>query len=146
MEENAVTDPTLNQPLRPKMLTILCILTFIGSGMNFFSSFTISVFHETFVTLGAVVAERFELPGIEMILNADPAFFWLSTIFYILSFTGAWMMWTLKKAGFHIYTISQILLILAPMYFFQLHGPALPDIILSGTFIILYSTHLKQMS
>jgi len=146
MEENQITDPTLNQPIRPKLLTILCILTFIGSGMNFFSSFMVSVFHETFMTVGAEVAERFELPGIDMILNANPAFFWLSTLFYILSFTGAWMMWNLKKAGFHFYTIAQILLILSPMYFFQLPGPALPDIILSGTFIILYSTHLKQLS
>ena len=65
---------------------------------------------------------------------------------YAGAFTGAFMMWKLKKTGFHVYTVSQIFLVLSPMYFFHLPVPYLLDVILSGMFIILYSYNLKYMS
>ncbi|MCK9421778.1 MAG: hypothetical protein M0Q38_04210 [Bacteroidales bacterium] len=133
------------KPKRPNLLTVLCILTFIGSGMNMLSSLIIAGFYDTFIEVVQVFAEKFKLPGIDSLLEANPRYFLFSGLFYAGALVGALLMFRLKKAGFHVYTIFQILLILSPMYFMHLSGPSIPDIIFSGTFILLYSTNLKFM-
>lgn len=130
---------------RTNLLTLLCILTFIGSGMNMVSSLFIAGFYDYFTEVAKVLAEKFNWPGIEAMLEVRPAFFLISGLFYASTIAGAVLMFRLKKVGFHIYTISQILLILAPMYFMNLRGPVFLDILFSGTFVLLYATQLKTM-
>jgi hypothetical protein len=137
--------PTPSVPKRPVLLTVLCILTFIGSGMNIFSGLIISLFHDTFLTIAEELSENLDLPGIEVILQAPPVFFLSSALLYAGSLTGAVMMWNLRRNGFHVYAISQILHLIAPMYFLKLAGPSIIDLIFSGIFIILYSLNLKFM-
>jgi hypothetical protein len=133
-------------PQRPTLLTVLCILTFIGSGMNLFSSLFIAGFYDVFVEIVQKFAEKFKLPGMDTLLEMKPMFFIVSGIFYAGSLVGAILMMRLKKAGFHVYTIFQILLILTPMYFMHLTSPGIPELMFSGLFIILYGTNLKFMS
>ena len=147
MMEELHPDPVPeNKPERPRLLVILCSLTFLGSGINFFSSIMITLFYDQFVVIAETMSKSFNLPGLEMILEGKSVFFALSAFIYIGSFAGAALMWKLKKAGFHVYLISQIFLILLPMYIFHLPMPSLLDMILSGVFIILYSSNLKYMS
>ena len=146
MEELKPDQVQETKPEHPKLLTILCSLTFLGSGINFVSSIMITVFYDQFIILAESITKSFHLPGLEMDLEGKSAFFAISALIYSVSFAGAILMWKLKKAGFHVYTISQILLILLPMYFFNLPMPSLLDIILSGSFIILYSSNLKYMT
>lgn len=133
-------------PKRPVLLMVLCILTFIGSGMNFISSIFIAVFFEPFTRLADEVVKSFNLPGIDLLKNSSPGFFAFTAVIFASAFAGAMMMWRLRKTGFHIYTISQILLILAPIYFNHQPGPSIQDIIFSGIFVVLYSTNLKIMA
>jgi len=146
-EELKVTAPDPGPPpvIRPNLLTILCILTFINGGLTFISSIFVGAFFDQFVVIATDFAEKFKIPGLEMITQGRPLFFFVNALLYAVSITGAVMMWGLRKNGFHVYTISQILLILAPMYFFSLPAPSIFDIILSGTFVALYATHLKIM-
>ena len=118
MEEIQANPAQESKPGRPNLLNILCILTFIGSGMNFFSSLMISVFYDQFTILAEEINKSFHLPGLEMIMEGKSIFFAVSALIYAGCITGAILMWKLKKAGFHVYTIFQILLILSPMYFF----------------------------
>ena len=134
------------QPKRPTMLSVLCILTFIGSGMNLFSSLMISLFYDQFTGIAESISKSLNLPGLEMIEEGKAIFFAVSALIYAGCIAGALLMWKLKKAGFHIYTIFQILLIISPMYFLHLSGPLYFDLILSGIFVILYSTNLKHMT
>jgi hypothetical protein len=131
---------------RSTLLTVLCILTFIGSGLNIISGLAIGTFFNDFVKVASDLAGTYKLPGMEMITEGSPRFFFVSALFCAGSVAGAYMMWGLKKAGFHVYAISQILLLIAPMYFYQLPGPSLPDIIFTGLFIILYSVNLRIMT
>jgi hypothetical protein len=131
---------------RPTLLTVLCILTFIGSGMNLFSSLVIAGFYDVFVEIAHEFALKFKLPGIDTLMDAKPLFFLVSGMFYAGSLVGAVFMMRLKKIGFHLYTIFQILLILAPMYFMHLSSPGVPEMLFSGLFILLYSMNLKFMS
>ncbi|HNY02567.1 MAG TPA: hypothetical protein PKG48_08270, partial [Bacteroidales bacterium] len=93
-----------------------------------------------------VFAEKFNIPGMEEMTAAGPAYFFVSGLFYLGSLTGAWMMFRLRKTGFHVYTVFQILLILAPMYFLHLPSPGFVEIFFSGLFVLLYSRHLKIMA
>ncbi len=146
MEEQLLPPTPETKPQRTRLLTILCILTFIGSGMNLVSNFMIATFYETFVVVAETFSEKFNLPGMEMIIESRPVFFLTTGFFYAASLIGALLMWKLKKSGFHVYTIAQILLVIAPMYFLKMPGPSMPDLLLSGTFILLYSINLKTMS
>jgi hypothetical protein len=131
---------------RTSLLTVLCILTFIGSGLNFISSLFIGAFFEQFIPVAQELGERFKLPGIEMITEGKPGFFFFTALLYAGAAVGAALMWKLRKNGFHVYTISQILLVLAPMYFYHLPSPSFVDIFISGAFIVLYATNLKLMT
>ena len=145
-ETHSTEEPTIGRPRRPLILTVLCILTFIGSGMNFISSLRIGLFYDLFIKVSSEIAKTFEIPGMEMISQASPAFFIVSAVLYLVALAGAFEMWNLRRRGFHIYTVAQILSVIAPMYFLHLSGPSIFDLILSGTFVILYSTQLKNMS
>ena len=146
MDEHLPVPPTTEPaPKRPRLLMILCVLTFAGSGLNIFSGLVIASFFTTFQTIIQQLAEKFDLPGMEILLSAPPSFFFISALIYGGSGTGAVLMWRLRKTGFHVYTISQILLLIAPMYFLKMPGPSILDLLLSGLFIILYSTQLKSM-
>ncbi len=138
--------PESNTQERPRMLKILCILTFVWSGYQILANLVMAVFYEEFIFAIKTVGESFKLPGLDLILQTPPLFFGVSSMIYAGSVAGAILMWNLKKSGFHIYTIAQILLVLAPMYFLKLPGPNFFDIIVSGLFIFLYSTNLKNMS
>ena len=144
-EQNSPILPE-NKPRRPSLLTVLCILTFIGSGMNLFSSLVIANFHDVFVEIAQEFAKKFSIPGIDLLLEMSPLYFIVSGIFYAGSVTGAVFMMLLKKTGFHLYAISQILLVLTPMYFMHLSSPGIPELLFTGLFIFLYSMNLKFMS
>jgi hypothetical protein len=131
---------------RPGLLTVICILSLVNGGLTLISSLIIGSFFDQFVILATDFAEKFKIPGMEMITEGKPVFFFVNALLYTASITGVGLMFRLKKNGFHIYTISQILLILAPMYFYHLPGPSIFDIILSGTFVMLYYIHLKLMT
>ena len=145
MEEPPQLPPAPSAPQRPQMLSILCVLTFIGSGLNTFSSLFIAALFDTFQVLALELGEKFDLPGMEVLLSATPGFFLIMALLNGSSVFGAVMMWQLKKTGFHVYTIAQILLLIAPMYFLNLQSPSVLDLIFTGGFIILYSTQLKKM-
>lgn len=76
---------------RPTFLTVLCILTFIGSGLGAIMQF---------VGDGAQYMPMWYKLLI-VALNAGTGY-------------GAWMMWNLQRTGLMIYTVSQIAAILVP--------------------------------
>jgi hypothetical protein len=131
---------------RPSMLTILCILTFIGSGLNAFSNLMVFVFFDASMAFATELVKAFKLPGMELFLDAKPMYFAVMALINALALTGAIRMWQLHRHGFHIYTVAQILGILAPMYFFRLPRPDFFSILLSGVFVMLYASTLKKMS
>ncbi len=146
MEELQQTPLQETKLQRPGLLTVICILTFVGSGMNVISSLVIFFFFDAFKIVAASLVKSFNIPEMEMLIEGPSIFFAASALIYAGAITGALLMWQLRKLGFHIYTVSQILLVIAPMYFFKLPGPGVMDILLAGVFILLYSMNLKSMS
>ena len=91
MSENENLDSSIEQtPARPTFLTVLCILTFVGSGFG--------VLGGIFALLGSSFLASFA-PG------AGGSIIWavLSLIASGLCLFGAIQMWSLKKIGYFLY-------------------------------------------
>lgn len=155
---------------RPQGMKILCILTFVSTGLSFLSS----IFN---LIGGPISPEAMEEQKVEMIKMIDELkslemtsfvtmleqvqrmtesinahFFAVSLVSIAVISTGlygAWMMWNGKKIGFHLYIIYSLFSVIQ-LYFFV--SPAdIPTIvvvwnlILAAVFVILYSRHLKWL-
>lgn len=145
-----MTDFTQNTKKRPDLLIVTCVLTFIGSGfsalVNGLAYLTIDSW-EAAVENGAldIFQGRIEMEAIKILLEVQPSYFLFQAIFFALSFYGALLMWNLKKVGFHIYTVAQILLlIISKIYIPGLPFPLIP-LLLSSTFVLLYARNLQLM-
>jgi hypothetical protein len=146
-EEQPILPPAGNPARRSRLLTVLCILTFIWSGLICFSSLMAFLFFDMFRAAAPEAAKIWKQPELaQLFMNARPAYFASEAGISVLAIAGAAMMWQLRKLGFHLYTIAQILLIIVPMYFFRLPGPVIQDILVSGVFVLLYGSNLKTMS
>jgi hypothetical protein len=134
---------------RPELLTILCTLTFIGSGMSMLANGILflvfdqvrEVFNqqESYSFLGSEIDFSF-LAGI------STWFFLAMGLTQALSFTGVYEMFKLRKRGFHLYAMAQIMLLIIPKLFI----PSLPfplfELMISTIFILLYYKNLHYMS
>ncbi|NCA87170.1 MAG: hypothetical protein EOM83_16680 [Clostridia bacterium] len=123
-------------PVRPQLLTILCILSYIGGTMGSFSFFMVfTAYHQ----LQPMIEEMgFNMPAMELYFSAGRNFFLAGAVFYFLSLIGVGMMWRLRKAGFHIYSASQVMILVMPLFY--IHGFPFPflDGIITALFIFLY--------
>ena len=73
---------------RPTFLTVLCVLTFIGSALG---------------VLGSLFRKD---PAIE---NYAGYYYWVSLVFSLGTLYGAMQMWKLKKVGLYIWTVCEAL-------------------------------------
>ncbi len=74
-------------PKRPAFLTVLCILTFIGSGW------------------GIVSALAFTDAGLKEYASY---YYWVVILLNLGTLVGALLMWKLKKNGLYLYTLSTL--------------------------------------
>jgi hypothetical protein len=141
--EEKIDKPVENR--RPPSLTMLCVLTFIGSGSAFFSNLFFGIFYYQ-------LPEAFEqlkkngmiFPGMEMIKFLPRQYFIYTSLLSAISLLGAIQMWKLKKIGFHFYTASQLFLIILSMIFIGISVSS-GTTFLTIAFILLYAMNLKFM-
>lgn len=145
MEEKKVTGK------RPELLTVLCILTFIGSGVSFLSYSLFAFYHDLILEIGStqlgdLFNSREEKEVVEIILSLPRSFFVWNAVLFLFSLNGAFLMWRNKKTGFHVYAVSQIMvLIIYKVYLPASPFPFMPAM-LTLFFILLYSRFLKEMT
>ena len=134
---------------RPELLTVLCILTFIGSGTSLLAN---GVLYLMFDQLKELIEQQsvFSLMGSDVDLSFLPdinsGFFLAQLLIYALSLYGAVQMFQLRKIGFHLYAIAQIALLIIPKIFV----PNLPfpffELMVSAVFVYLYYKNLHLMT
>ena len=129
--------------VRPVFLTIICVLTFLGSGLMAISFFFTGIFHE--LVLKVVENPEFKMPGVELFQKTAAWAFVTASIFYTISVIGGIFMWNLKKVGFHLYTAAQIGLLFLSSYYIYPGGLPTGDLLFATTFVLLYAMHLKIM-
>lgn len=130
-------------PSRPPLLTILCILSFLGSGISMLSFLMIYTSYEE--ALPMILEFSDLIPGLEYFAIAGRGFFLSGFILYLLSVAGVSLMWRMKKAGFHFYTASQIMVLLLPVIYIKSFPFQFSEAIITLLFIIFYSRFLKKM-
>lgn len=131
------------QKKRPQLLSILCILTFIGSGFGVFGFLMVTINFEA--TIAALKVLYAEMPEASFMLEAPRDFFLVSFLLSAFSLLGAIMMWNLRKIGFHIYTSSQLVYLIVPLIYFGGETNPLFNIMLTALFVYLYARNLPFM-
>jgi hypothetical protein len=133
------------QPVkRPDLLKWLCILSFIGSGLSGFSNLFVWLAYDQMDEIRAQFL--FDLPEFDTLLSGGKRFFLSGFIFYSLSFFGVYRMWKLRKAGFHVYTGSQVFLLILPLVFIPSFPLSVLGLMITAGFIVGYAANLKYMT
>lgn len=150
---------------RPALLTVLCVLTFIGSGLglmgNLMSMFIApfmdfidpSMFNEALSQLGNNPGDQFAREALNIASLAMENILTISVLkflFSALSIVGAIYMFKLKKIGFYLYIAAQVgFLTIGPIILGWNLFVSI-SIFFSGffslLFIALYAINLKHMS
>lgn len=164
--QNSITEERMAVPPRSSFLTILCILTFLGSAYGIISGAiaysnadSVTELTKNEIKKSQEEVAKSEAPAFAKKLMADtgaladPGKLKMNGILTILSnlitFVGAFLMFRLKPAGFWVYVVGTILGVVAPLFVFgntMLTGlmiimPAIVGI----AFIALYAFNLKDM-
>ncbi len=133
-------------PERPALLKVLCILTFIFSGLLSLSAIFIPAFSEQmgeFIQNDPNYTEA-QKTAIFFTLHLGWGYYLLVFTLAASSLVGAILMWNLKKIGFHMYALSNSLYLLVPML--MLATPLdWREMALTASFILLYALNLKYM-
>lgn len=143
-------DKNLEVPKRPEFLKFLCIISFLGGGLSLVTyGFMYFYFEEWVIAFNEGQFDELmgtlDMEAIEVFLNVNSNFFLFQALLFGLSILGVYNMWKLKKLGFHMYSIAQILLLITQ----QVYLPSLPfpliPFLLTLTFILLYARNLSFM-
>ncbi|MCC6289020.1 MAG: hypothetical protein IT249_14140 [Chitinophagaceae bacterium] len=166
---NSLEQPPV-KPIRPTFLTVLCILTFVGSGWTIFSGLSTYLTADTTANVvqaamqdaqdeiskgnsdaGSRMAEKM-LSGVSDVLKPEnlkkSALF--SIISSIFTLVGAILMFQLKKPGFWLYVLGVIIAIIAPMVIFGANNlvsmmSTMGAAVIGIIFVILYAMNLKHL-
>ena len=132
---------------RPVSLTVLCVLTFIFSGMGCFSALFTPVFSDIMIEYLKSFPNYDETQMVETIqlLKAGWGYYLIIFSLTLFSLIGSILMWKLKKIGFHFYALSNAALLFVPTLFLGIIISWF-GISMAAGFIFLYSFHLKEMS
>ncbi len=156
-----------NKPIRPTFITVLCILTFIGSGWrvvsNLLSVFTYNL-NNTQVQIEQISNAAGELGDsgafVNGIFNSSMEILkitaehgreiaMMSLVLSLLSLAGAILMFNLRRFGFYLYVAAQFLILFVIPYFTGFSSLVLIGIVYSAIptiiFVILYAINLKHM-
>mgnify|MGYP002386103496 CR=1 FL=1 len=162
------SQPVVTKPARPVFLTVLCILTFIGSGWAIVSGISSYLTADTTADIvqaamedakdkiddagggSSKMAEKMISGASEMVkpehLKKSALF---SIIAAICTLGGAIFMFTLKKAGYWLYILGTAISIAGPLYIFGGNLISMLSTVLIGIvgviFVILYGLNLKYL-
>jgi hypothetical protein len=161
-------DVFLQRDPRPAFLTVLCILTFIGSGWSILSSaWTYSIAPETAHIVSTIpkpqegsasqgeqaghkFEKRFKSTVTTMFTERNLRLTAIVTIISsIFTLLGAILMWRLNRKGYYLYILGIIFLIAGPLMIYGSNFLAVGMSSFSGffglLFIALYSLNLSSM-
>lgn len=128
--ENTINASAQAVAQRPTFLSVLCILTFIGSGFSVLGYLLTTVFK------GVIDSLMSSLP-----LPIVPEVSVVSGIFGLIaaaaSLYGAIKMWKMEKIGFYLYAAGQIVMLVL--------GFGIWSFIFTALFIVLYGLNFKHL-
>lgn len=150
MQENQ-ENTSIQYPKRPEGLTLICVLSFLGGGLSFFSNISIYALYSQLIT--AIEEDQVvKIPNVDMDMVLDllqvsgRSYYLIVALVYLVSLYGVYLMWYLRKTGIHYYAVAQIVLLILPLIFIDADISVFPGLIITALFLFLYSRYLKLMS
>lgn len=152
---------------RPTFLTVLGILSFIGIGFavigGIWNMLTLESSKQLMTSLGNMSEEldasgalggamNEVMEGVKKLLDWGYVIYSIQIIAALICLVGVLQMWKLKKIGYYIYIVGEILPAIATFVLIGGFGPLggmvamLASLIFPILFIILYGLNLKHMS
>jgi ABC-type multidrug transport system fused ATPase/permease subunit len=145
---NNYYDPRFEEKKRPGFLTLLCILTFVGSGIALLYNLLLPVYAPVmidFIATQPAYAASLEL--VEQVAATPIWQFYIMAFLNACSILGAVYMLKMKKIGFHIYVISQLAQMCVGQFIIGgSFKPNLFGLVLTILFIGMYAIYYKQFT
>ncbi len=159
-------DPIYNgQPVkRPVYMTILLILSFLNAIYQSISSAVLYLFapsmqkmldsgqlEESFKTIFPTMDDTMlevMMDNVAVQLTVNPVYYLILVVLFIGSLTGVLLMFKLQRLGFHIYSISQLLMLIAAVVYvvpLQAQNTFFNDFLFTLMFILIYHLFLKRV-
>ena len=143
--------PIIESPKRPQFLTVICILSFIFSGIGIifllFGIFGVLAAKSAGIDLSEKMAEmgtdQVSIDAAAAALSIPSLV--ISIVLTIISLIGVIMMWKLKKTGFFVYTGTQVIALIVPIFFSGMAGFSFVGLFFTALFIVLFGLNLKHM-
>lgn len=137
-----------------KTFHFFLILTFIGSGISCLSYLLTGL---NLSTIQTMIESEAIMTNAEMKAMVDTfkplisapwslTFFLLNGLLYGVSLAGAIFMWNLKRYGFHLYTIAQLLLIALPIFFIGKDAFDMGNLMITLFFVTFYFFALRNLT
>jgi hypothetical protein len=128
---------------RPVFLTVLCILSFIASGIGIIGVLTLTLFAGA-VEVGVSAAAENGADVSEVSTGGMWIYLILALGLIVVSLVGVIKMWKLKKQGFMLYTGAAIAGIIIEVILGA--GFNFVSVLFTGAFIAMYAANLKHMN
>ena len=149
------------EPKRPEMLTVICILSFINAVYNGIANFISFAFYDTFQNVFAqmrngegmfadMADDNWEMfaQASSLAFSVGRGYYFVEMVLFVASFIGVLMMWRLQKKGFHVYTIAQFLMLIATSIFVTSKidgGFPFGPIFWTAAFVFMYASYYKNV-
>ena len=133
---------------RRRNLRIILTLSIIGSGLYFISYLMTGMALPALKAMyqsGSITFPPETTVLVEQFFETPRSFFLCSALLYAASLTGVILMWNLRKSGFHLYTLAQLLVMLVTLLFLGRERLPLGDIMFTLLFIVYYYIALRNL-
>lgn len=124
---------------RPDLLSALCILSFVGSGLAFIGYFLASLFFEK---TSELIIKFSNWHTVEAI---SPLYFTVIMALSAGSLIGAIRIWKLHKDGFYLYIFAQLAIMFLPVIWINWAAFSNTNVIFTGIFFIGYGINFKHL-
>lgn len=130
------------------LLHILLVITFISAGLSavvyLTMGATLPMVRNYYAANPSLLPEQFAT-YMETMLEVPQTYYVGCGVLYAVEVLGAALMWTLRQAGFHCYTLARLLLIIMPLLFLGRGFVGIGDVMLAVLFIFIYWSLLRQL-
>ncbi len=155
-----MTDSDNLMARQQRNLRIVLVLSIIGSGYCFINYLYMGAALPTLSRLFNEGTMAGSLAACSRMFGVDPQtfsaafeemiavprmFYFAAALLYGVSLAGVIVMWRLRRVGFHLYTIAQLLILICTIVFLGRSHVGLGDIMFAALFIGYYFIALKSM-
>lgn len=127
----------------PVFFYIMLVLSMVNAGMTFISSIILGFAAPSIVEMNnngtLPISEVFSVT-VDSLSRIPQYYFFITALFWALSFYGALAMWKLRKTGFHCYTLAQLIILLLTVVILGKANLSLGDVMFTILFIVYYAS------